>query len=108
MARNQLQPTKAQMRKIPVLYAQDGTADPVVHVRYFWGGRGAFYATECNPDTMTFFGYIVSNLGRDCDEFGYVSLKELEGIKAGSGLICERDQYFTPKPMSEARKQYGQ
>ena len=103
MARNQLQPTKAQMKKIPALYTQEGEADPVVYVRYFFGGRGAFYATECNPDTMTFFGYLVSNLGRDCDELGYITLNEL--TKATSTV--ERDQYFSPKPMSEACKQYG-
>ena len=105
MARNQLTPTKAQMKKIPALYTQEDEADPVVYVRYFFGGRGAFYATECNPETMTFFGYMISPLGRDCDELGYITLEQLVSV-APAGMV-ERDQYFSPKPMSEACKQNG-
>lgn len=105
MARNQLKPTKAQMKKIPALYAQDGEDDPVVHVRYFFGGRGAFYATECDPENMTFFGFMVSPLGRDFDELGYITLEEL--VKVAPVGMVERDLYFSPKPLSQATKQYG-
>lgn len=99
-----LTPTKAQMRKLPNLYESDD-CDPVVHVRYFFGGRGAFYVTECDPSTMTFFGYMVSPLGRDCDEYGYTTLQQLVAV-APAGMV-ERDLYFSSKPLSEACKQNG-
>ena len=101
-----LTPTQAQLKRIPALYAQEDTHDPVVHVRYFFGGRGAFYATEFDPTTQTFFGYTVSPLGRDCDELGYMTLDQLIQI-APAGMV-ERDIYFNkPMPLSEACSKNG-
>lgn len=107
MVRNQITPTKAQMRKIPNLYESDD-CDPVVHVRYFFSGRGAFYVTECDPSTMTFFGWAISPNGPDCDEWSYVTLQDLEEASSRRRPYgVERDLYFSSKPLSEACKQNG-
>ena len=110
MVRNRIMPTKAQMRKMPSLDSENmDKDDPVAHVRFFFGGRGAFYAIACDPESMLFFGYTISNNGPDCDEWGYVSLSDLE--EASSSRIfggVERDLYFSSKPLSEACKQYGE
>lgn len=99
-------PTQAQIKALPALYEQDGKADPIAVVRYFFGGRGAFYATEFDRESGVFFGWMVSPLGADCDEWGYLSLKEI--LETGDMVAgCERDQYFTPKPVSQATKQNG-
>lgn len=108
MARNQLQPTKAQLAKIPALYAQENEHDPIVYIRYFFGGRGAFYATEMNQETGLMFGYMVSPLGPDCDEFGYSDLMTMTtGNRFNKIAGVERDQYFSPKPLTQALTQNG-
>ena len=37
---------------------------------------------------------MISGLGEDCNEWGYVSLKELQSITGPMGLKIERDLYF--------------
>jgi len=38
------------------------------------------------------------------EEFGYVSLEELENIERPYGLTIERDLYFVQKRLSEVKK----
>lgn len=40
------------------------------------------------------FGYVVSPLGPDCDEWGYTSLNEIASVKNRLGLGIERDMYY--------------
>lgn len=92
--------TKEIKKTLPALYAQEGVEDKVVHVKYFLpGGRYTLYVTEGEPKgEFMFYGYCVSNLGDDCDEWGYTTLADLESI----GRI-ERDLYFTPCRISSLK-----
>ena len=78
-------------------------ADKVAVVKFFGPGRWTWFATEFDGDDL-FFGYVLSGLGEDCDEWGYFSLSELEAsaywVKPGRGI--ERDLHWQPRPMREA------
>tara|TARA_A200000159_G_scaffold99712_1_gene92535 strand:+ start:4218 stop:4559 length:342 start_codon:yes stop_codon:yes gene_type:complete len=105
MVRNQLTPTQAQARRLPALYATDGAPVKIAVVRYFFGGRGAFYAVEFGPSENphvgggVFFGYGVFDSGEQ--EYCYMSLTDLKTRRA------ERDLHFSPKPLGDACKQYA-
>ena len=58
-------------------------------------GRMTFYAVEFDGED-TLFGWMVSPLDADCDEFGYASLSELQGVKGRMGLGMERDLHWNP------------
>jgi hypothetical protein len=74
--------------------SQERVKDPVVVAKFFNPtGAGTWYATEYDPKTKTFFGY-VSIFGDWNDEWGYFSLAELESFKSRLGLGIERDLYF--------------
>lgn len=62
-----------------------------------------WFATEYEPNTKIFFGYVT---GVE-DEFGYFSLAELESVKCPFGLGIERDRYFKEQPLKEALKTVG-
>lgn len=89
--------TQANLDALPALYTQDGRGrDATVHVKFFGSGRWTWLVTEYDGDD-TFFGYVISGLGADCDEFGYFSRAELEALRFPPlGLPIERDLYFTP------------
>jgi hypothetical protein len=81
------------------LYSKDGQGkDAKVILKLFGGGRFTYLVTEAekNGDDYTVFGYCVSPLGPDCDEFGYASLNELLSLKFQFGLGIERDRGVTP------------
>jgi hypothetical protein len=95
--------TKAIEKKIPALYAQDGKGDDaIVHVKFFtpWAGW-TWYATEYDPETDTFFGWVDGNNGEA--ELGYFSGAELKALKGPFGLYVERDIHFTPKTLAEVK-----
>ena len=61
-------------------------------VKYFYPmGRYTFYAVkgEKQGDDIIMYGYCLSPITSDFDEFGYVSLNELKSIN-----LMERDLYF--------------
>lgn len=81
--------------------SQEGVSDPIVVAKYFNPtGGGTWYATEYNPEEKMFFGY-VSLFGDYNDEWGYFSLRELEGIQFPMGLGIERDLYCGERKLSE-------
>lgn len=63
--------------------------------KFFGPGRWTWYAAEFDGED-TFFGFVKSGLGEDCDEWGYFSLSEFEV----NGI--ERDLHFRPAPFVEA------
>jgi len=79
------------------LYSQDGLDVKKVIVKYFtpWA-PWTWYITEGSKegDDWLLFGYVISGLGEDCNEWGYVSSKELQSITGPMGLKIERDLYF--------------
>jgi hypothetical protein len=99
--------TKAIIKKLPSIYETDEVelGDKVAICKFFcpWG-RFTFYVCEADQEEdndWTFWGYCVSPLGSDCDEFGYVTMSELLSIKHFSGLGIERDKWFDPIKLSE-------
>lgn len=77
--------------------AQAGLGDQAkVVVKFFFpAGRYTFYATEGQPedDDFLLFGYCVSALGPDCDEWGYAVVSEFASVNV-RGLTMERDLHF--------------
>jgi hypothetical protein len=83
----------AALKQFP-LGSQDGLRDNAkVLVKFFFpAGRYTFLVTEAEPrgKDVLFFGFCVSPLGEDCDEWGYTSLTELLSVRV-RGLTIERD-----------------
>jgi hypothetical protein len=94
---------------LPPLFSQDGVPDPIVFAKLFDPcGRYTFYILEGQrePDgDLMLFGFCRSPLGPRCDELGYVTLSQLEGVRGPLGLGIERDLYFKPTPLSRVRDQ---
>lgn len=94
--------TKALEKRFAAVGSQEGERDPLIIAKFFNPcGAGTWYATEYDPQTRLFFGY-VSIFGDWNDEWGYFSLDELQGYKGPLGLGIERDLYFEEKRFSEA------
>lgn len=72
-------------------------------------GRYTFYVTEAQEDEYehgwdwTFFGWCVSALGEDCDEWGLNTLGEIQKVRGSFGLGIERDRGFHPQTIKEIR-----
>jgi len=98
MVRNQLTPTQAQLKRLPAMRATEDAPVKVAVVRYFFGGRGAFYAVEFDAAHGEFFGFFVGSYD---SEYCYMTLDDLKARRA------ERDLHFSPKPLGDACKQYG-
>lgn len=101
-ARTQKLLTQKDRKRLPPLYSQDDNPDPMVWVKFFNPyGEGTWLATEFDGRD-TFFGLV--DLGYP--ELGYFSLRELQSIRGPGGVQgIERDAYFKPKPLSEAKRQ---
>lgn len=74
--------------------------DNKVLVKFFGSGRYTLLVTEAekqeNGDYLL-YGYCVSGLGPDCDEWGYTLFSELEAVRFPPfGLRVERDRYVVP------------
>lgn len=93
--------TKGLIQRFEEIGSQENLADPIVIAKFFNPtGAGTWYATEYNPETKTFFGY-VSIFGDWNDEWGSFSLEELQSYMGKFGLGIERDLYFGEKHISE-------
>ena len=103
--------TKAILKNLPKLYSTDNIplAEKVAVLKIFDPcGRftAYFFEGEVQEDgDVSFFGFVVSPLGPDCDEMGYSSLRELEGVRNRLGLPLERDLHFRPTKMGELLKE---
>ncbi len=53
-----------------------------------------FDAERTEDGDYILYGYAISALGPDCDEWGYSSLNELKSSRNSFGLGIERDRYF--------------
>lgn len=95
--------TKELTKKLPAMRTTERleAADKVAVAKFFHPvGRGTWFAVEFDG-VDEFFGFVVSPLGADCDEWGYFSLQELESVRV-RGLGIERDRWFKPQTMREA------
>jgi len=88
---------RATLARFPI-GSQESLGDQAkVVVKFFDpAGRYTFFVTEGRPEgkDYLFFGYCISPLGEDCDEWGYMSLTELLSIGIRRGIGIERDLYF--------------
>ena len=86
--------TKELEKRFAEVGSQEDVKDPYVVATFFNPcGAGTWYATEYDPKTQTFFGY-VSIFGDWNDEWGYFSLAELQSFKSPYGMGIERDLYW--------------
>lgn len=82
-----------------------GAANTLIILKLFNPlGPQTWLISEYDPEERLFFGYASLGFGRHCDEWGYISLDELEELDVGFGLGIERDRYFKPKPFPQACK----
>lgn len=95
---------------LPDLYTQEDVADPIVHAKYFTPDAGATWLIiEADKNTKPEDAYMLcfACLGPhmlDCAEPGYVTMRELTELRGPLGLRVERDLYWTPVPLSVAKK----
>jgi len=83
--------TKELKKKIPKLYEQDGLGDDaIVYAKLFcpWN-QWTWYILEYDGND-TIFCYVLG----DFNEFGYVSLSELQDVRGPFRLGIERDIFF--------------
>jgi len=93
--------TKELVERFNRVGSQEEVKDPLVIAKFFNPtGAGTWFATEYDPQSNNFFGY-VSIFGDWNDEWGYFSLIELESLKGPFGLGIERDIYFKESKISE-------
>ena len=93
--------TKQLEKRFAEIGRQENEKDPIVVAKFFnASGAGYWYATEYDPETKVFFGY-VSIFGDINDEWGDFSLEELENYKGSFGLGIERDLHCGEKRISE-------
>lgn len=90
---------KALFKAYP-FYSQEQNKDPLIIAKLFdTFGSATWFLTEYSPEENNAFGYVT---GLSHDEWGYVSLTELENIMHSSGIPrIERDLYFTPCKINE-------
>lgn len=102
LRRHKLMP-KPVREALPAIRAQDGKGgEAVAHVKFFSAfSRYTFYVTEWNGEDLL-YGYVLSPLGEDCDEYGYASLSELAEAKVFGGVpAIERDCHWSARPLAE-------
>lgn len=92
--------TQDILKKLPPLYSQENVEDPMVWAKFFTPDSSwTWLATEYSPEERLFFGFVIG----DFPESGYFGLDELEDATGPMGLHIERDMYFRPKPLSQAK-----
>jgi hypothetical protein len=100
--------TKELLKRFERVGRQEDSANPIVIAKFFNPtGAGTWYATEYDPESKEFFGY-VSIFGDWNDEWGSFSLDELQNYIGKFGLGIERDLYFGEKRISEVMPQVKQ
>ena len=94
--------TKGLEARFKKIGTQEEVKDPIVVAKFFNPtGIGTWYATEYDPESKIFFGY-VSLFGTDHeDEWGSFSLEELQDFTGRLGLGIERDLNCGEVPISE-------
>jgi hypothetical protein len=101
------QPPKADLAKIPALYATEATepADKTLWLHFFVGGCD-WYVAELDQDIMLAFGW--ARLSPGCGEWGYMDLLELATTLVPMSspartvkIAIERDKWWTPTKASD-------
>ena len=92
-------PSLKVLAKVPDLYETEGTPlrDKVIHLHFFIGGCD-WYAAEVDGKGDICFGFAILNNDRDNAEWGYFSIRELDGIKIGPGFEIDCDLHWEVRP----------
>jgi hypothetical protein len=98
--------TQKDRKAFPSIYSQEAVEDPIVHVKFFTPDASATWLALEFDGVDEFFGWVTMG-DPDCAELGYFSLAELERARGPLGLPIERDLYFDPCPLSEAKASAG-
>lgn len=89
-----------KLMNIPDIRETDGQTNPTAHLKFQnMLGRGTWYVTEMGAtdnDDVLLFGYVLSPLGEDCDEWGYFTLSELLGVE-----VILLDPNFKAQPIHD-------
>ena len=84
--------TKQLEERFKAVGDQSEKENPLFIAKYFNPcGAATWYASEYDPETKIFNGYVT---GMAYDEFGSFSLTELESVTLAFGLKIERDIHF--------------
>ena len=98
--------TKKIRKALPPIYSQEAVKDPIVHVKFFTPDANATWFALEFDGVDEFFGWAC--LGDvEMAELGYFYLSELQKVRGRFGLPVERDMYFAPRPLSEAKMTVG-
>lgn len=90
--------------RLPSLGSTEAEKDPVVRCKLFTPFSGwTWLLTEYDPKTHTAFGFCYDASFPVGAELGYVSIEELESLRFCGVPAVERDRWFKPKPLSEAK-----
>lgn len=100
--------TKDLEKKLIEARRDCSTNKPIV--KFFGGSACTWLISEYDPETECFFG--LCDLGLGSPELGYVSRKELEGIRFKPfGLPVERDRHweaeYTLTEYADKAREYG-
>ena len=113
--------TEELKKQIPALYSQENVKDPMVICKFFdptgsWTwfviegsavDEDGYFDTNKEKVDYLFFGLVA---GFEA-ELGYFSLKELltakQGLQGLRALPIERDLYFSPCKLSEAKERHN-
>jgi hypothetical protein len=80
------------------LYSQENESDPLVVAKLFDPcGSASWFLLEYDSVEKIAFGYVV---GLQEDEYGYISITEMESIKGPLGIGIEQDKYFVQRRLS--------
>ncbi len=86
------------MNRIPSLYSQENTKDPIVYLKITFM-QAVWLITELEQKQGLAFGYCFIHEG----ELGYVSLEEIEDLKNQYPVNI----YEVEKPLSQMKKEIG-
>jgi hypothetical protein len=94
--------------RVPPLGAQGDSGDATLaRVKLFIpGSRWTLFVYEHDPAEQIVFGWIVSPLAAELDEWGHASLHEIAALRVPLGLPPERDLAFAPALLAQARDEY--
>jgi hypothetical protein len=102
--------TKELLKRFAHVGDQDGRGDEAEIVAHFFNpwGAGDWYATEYDPGTQMFFGYVNFNDPMFA-ELGYFSLPELAHAEVGPGgsLRLERDSHWRVRTVGDIKREIG-
>ena len=98
-------PSKERLDKIPRLYKTEDIplGEKIIHLHFFLAGCD-WYIAEFDGDDL-FWGYAILNCDYQNAEWGYISFREVKGLKNGIGIEvdCEKDEFWEPKKASEIK-----